>query len=293
METRWRIALFTAIAPITWGSTYLITHEVLPASAPLWGGALRGFPAGLLLLAIARRLPTGSWWWKSLVLGTINVGAFFVLVYESAQLLPSSVAAPVMALAPIVMMLFAWALMGERPYRVAMIGAVLGIIGVIAIVAAPVDHISLRGVMYSVVAMAMSSFGYVLAKRWDAAHDILGTTAWQLVAGGGTVVIAAFIVEGPPPTLDGPALAGFAYLSICATALAYIAWFTGIAKLPVGTVGLIGLLNPVTGVVLGTMFGNETLTIIQIAGIILVLFAIRLGQRVPKSVDQLVLAAER
>jgi len=81
----------TAVAPIAWGANYVVTRQLLPVDAPLWGSAFRALPAGLLLLAVARSLPRGVWWWRSAVLGTLNVGAFFLLVYVAAQLLPSSV----------------------------------------------------------------------------------------------------------------------------------------------------------------------------------------------------------
>ena len=89
METKWRWVLICAIAPVSWGATYFVTRHFLPESAPLWSAALRALPAGVLLLAIARRLPGGSWWWRSLVLGLLNFAAFFVLVYLACLLYTS------------------------------------------------------------------------------------------------------------------------------------------------------------------------------------------------------------
>ena len=86
------------------------------------------------------------------------------------------------------------------------------------------------------------------------------------------------MVEGTPPALDAPAVFGFAYLTFIATAVAYAAWFTGLRYLSAGTVGLIGLLNPVTGVLLGTALGGETFGPPQLLGTILVLSGILLGQ---------------
>jgi probable blue pigment (indigoidine) exporter len=85
-------------------------------------------------------------------------------------------------------------------------------------------------------------------------------------------------VEGPPPALDGAAVAGFGYLTVVATALAFAAWFAGLRHLSAGTVGLIGLLNPVTGVLLGTLVAAETLTVKQLVGLALVLLGVVLGQ---------------
>ncbi|MDW5326182.1 DMT family transporter [Plantactinospora sp. KLBMP9567] len=65
-----------------------------------------------------------------------------------------------------------------------------------------------------------------------------------------------------------------------ATALAFAAWFTGLRHLSAGTVGLIGLLNPVTGVLLGTVVADETLAPQQVCGLVLVFLGILLGQPV-------------
>jgi probable blue pigment (indigoidine) exporter len=271
MEGKW--VLVTAIAPVAWGSNYYVTHEFLPAGHPLYGALLRALPAGLLLLAARRRLPTGSWWWRSLVLGTLNVGAFFVLIYVSAQLLPTSVAATVMATSPVVMMLFAWLLLADPPHARHLAGAGLGLAGVALMVLAGVTAVDLRGVLASVGAMAMSSLGYVLAKKWGGGVDVLSLTAWQLVAGALVLLPVAVVVESPPH-LDGPAALGFLYVTVIATALAFAAWFAGLRHLDAGTVGLVGLLNPVTGVLLGTVVAAEVLSVRQLCGLVLVLAGI-------------------
>ncbi|MFE3585564.1 DMT family transporter [Streptomyces vinaceus] len=127
--------------------------------------------------------------------------------------------------------------------------------------------------------MAMSSFGYVLAKRWSVEVDVLASTAWQLLGGGIPLVPFAVAVEGAPPVLDAPALLGFAYVAVVATALAFAVWFAGLRRLPAATVGLLGLLNPVTGVLLGTAIAGEALTIRQICGPLLTLTGILLGRK--------------
>ena len=43
MEAKWRWMLVTALAPIAWGSTYVVTRAVLP-DVPLWGAVLLTFP---------------------------------------------------------------------------------------------------------------------------------------------------------------------------------------------------------------------------------------------------------
>lgn len=288
MEANLRLLLVTAIAPVAWGSNYYVTREFLPAGNPLYGGLLRALPAGLLLLAVCRRLPRGVWWWRSLVLGTLNVGAFFVLIYVAAQRLPASVASTVMATSPVVMLLFAWLLLANPPPARHLGGAALGIGGVALMLLAGTGAVDAVGVLASAGAMVMSSFGYVLAKRWGRAGSggdgsggdvgVLASTSWQLVAGGLVLVPFAVLGEGAPPALDAAALAGFGYVAVVATAVAFAAWFVGLRGLDAGTVGLVGLLNPVTGVLLGTVVAAETLTTRQLCGLVLVLAGVLLGR---------------
>jgi len=122
-----------------------------------------------------------------------------------------------------------------------------------------------------------ASTGAVLARRWRGEVPPLAATSWQLVAGALLVLPAALLVEGAPPALDGAALLGFAALSLVGTALAFVCWFAGLARLPAGTVGLLGLLNPVSGVLLGVLVAGERLGALQLAGLGLVLLGILIG----------------
>lgn len=278
-DGRWRWILITAIAPIAWGSTYYVTRHFLPEDDPLWGAALRALPAGLILLLIARRLPRGSWWWRSLVLGTLNVGGFFVLIYIVSQRLPSGIASTVMATSAAALMLLAWPLLRERPTRFGILGAAIGLIGVAILLFEGGLTVDGWGVLASLTAMTMSSFGFILTKRWSADVPIIDQTSWQLVAGGLVVLPFAVLLEGTPPPMDAPAIAAFGYVAVVATALAFLAWFTGLRHLPAGTVGLVGLLNPVTGVLLGTLLAGEVFGLREAIGTALVLTSVVLGQR--------------
>lgn len=279
---RLRWILVTAIAPIAWGSTYYVTRHLLPADAPLWGGALRALPAGVILLLLARRLPHGAWWWRSLVLGALNVGGFFVLVYIAGQRLPSSVASTLMSTSAACMMLFAWVILRQRPRLIAALGAAIGLAGVVLVVSPGGEAIDPWGVAASLGAMVASSIGYVLTARWGRDVPALSMSAWQLLGGSVVLVPIAVAFEGGPPQLTVSSALGFAYVTLIATAVAYVAWFAGLRRLQPGPVGMIGLLNPVTGVALGVALAGEVFGVPQAVGIALVLGGIALGSLPPR-----------
>lgn len=272
---RW--VLLTAIAPIAWGSTYYVTRQVLPADAALWGGVIRCLPAGLIVLLLVRRLPRGSWWWRSFVLGALTVGGLNVLVYVVAQRLPTSLAATLMSTSAAAMLLLSWLLLRQRPRLAAVLGALVGIAGVVVMMGLGGGPVDGWGVAASIGAMLSSSLGFVLTAKWGADVPPLTMTSWQLIAGSVIVLPFAVLFEGPPPALDAPAIAGFAYVIVVATALAYAAWFTGLRRLPGSVVGIVGLLNPVTGVVLGVFLAGEPFGPAQVAGLAMVIVGVVLG----------------
>ena len=100
-----------------------------------------------------------------------------------------------------------------------------------------------------------------------------------MLFGGVLLTIVAAVAEGAPPALDGKGVAGAAFVSLVGTALAFVVWYEGLRRLSAGTVGVIGLLNPVTGVLLGALVAGEHLTPWQVLGIALVLGGIVVGQQ--------------
>ena len=285
-DNRLAWALVTAIAPVAWGSTYFVTRQVLPPDAALWGGVIRCLPAGLLVLLLVRRVPRGSWWWRSLVLGTLTVGGLNVLVYIVAQRLPTSLASTLMSTSAAVMLLLSWLLLRQRPRLFAVLGALVGIVGVVVMLGPGAGPVDPWGVIASIGAMLSSSLGFVLTAKWGADADVppLSMTAWQLIAGSLVVLPFAVIFEGAaPPALDPPALVGFAYVILIATALAYAAWFAGLSRLPGSVVGIVGLLNPVTGVVLGVFLAGEAFGPAQAIGLVLVLGGVLMGVLRPRA----------
>ena len=273
-----RTVLVTAVAPVAWGSTYLVTEQFLPADRPLFAALVRALPAGLLLLAFRRRLPSGSWWWRAVVLGVLNIGLFFPLIFLAAYHLPGGLAATLQATSPLAVMALAAGILHERAGGIRIGAALVGLVGVALLVLrspGEVDSLGLAGAFGSVL---VSGLGFVLVKRWQAPVDMLTMVSWQLVVGGLVLLPVALLVEGAPPALDGPALGGFLWLGLVGTVVAYVCWYHGLSRMPAGAVSLVGLVNPVVGTLLGVAFAGELFGWAQALGMALVLGGVLAGQ---------------
>lgn len=268
----------TAVAPTTWGSTYLVTTELLPPDRPLLASAVRALPAGLLLLALAPARPRGVWWWRATVLGTLNIGGFFALLFVAAYRLPGGVAALVGAVQPLLVAALAPRLIGERPGRSVLCAGALGVLGVALLVLRPdaaLDPVGLVAAFGGALSMAL---GIVFTKRWAAPVPPLTLTAWQLLAGGTLLLPLALLVEGAPPTLTAENLAGYGYLTVVGTAVAYTLWFRGLRALPASRVATLGLLSPLVATTLGWLALDQDLSAAQLVGAGLVTAALLLAQ---------------
>lgn len=283
----WVLTALTATAPITWGTTYVVTSELLPTGRPLLSGAIRALPAGLIVLALTRTLPRGAWWWRAAVLGTLNIGGFFALLFVAAYRLPGGVAATLGALQPLVVAGLAFALLGERPTRWRLAWGVAGAVGVAAMVLRGTATFDPVGLLAGAAGTAVMGTGIVLTKRWGRPVGLLAFTGWQLTAGGLFLAPLALAVEGAPPALDGAASAGYLWLGLVGTLLAYASWFRGLERLPIGALSFLPLLSPAVATVIGWLVLGQALTFAQTLGFGLALTAIAAAQLPPDVVRRL------
>ena len=152
----WLDALTTAIGPVIWGSTYIVTTELLPPDRPFTAALLRTLPAGLLLVLWCRRWPAwgdGGGWRRLLVLAALNIGVFQALLFVAAYRLPGGVAAVVAyalwfrgiarlpsvavsslgLLSPVTAVLLGWALLGQAMTGVSLMGMLVVLASILAV----------------------------------------------------------------------------------------------------------------------------------------------------------------
>ncbi|WP_405768756.1 EamA family transporter [Streptomyces sp. NBC_00080] len=272
--------LLTALAPVSWGTTYAVTTELLPADRPLFTGLMRALPAGLLLLALGRVLPRGVWWGKAAILGALNIGAFFPLLFLSAYRLPGGMAAVVGSVGPLFVVGLSALLLGQRPTARTVLAGVVAAFGVSLVVLKAAGALDPLGVLAALASTASMSAGTVLTKRWGRPDGVgpLALAGWQLTAGGLLIAPLAFLVEGAPPALDGRAVGGYLYLALANTAVSYWLWFRGIGRLTATQVTFLGPLSPLTAAVVGWAALGQALTPLQLTGMALAFGATVAGQ---------------
>ena len=272
------VLLLTALAPAVWGSTYLVTTEMLPAGYPMTVAMLRALPAGLLLMLFIRQLPKGIWWGRILVLGALNFAVFWWLLFVSAYRLPGGVAATVGAVQPLIVLLLSRLVLGKVLKPPAVLSASCGVGGVALLLLTPQAKPDTLGIIAGLAGAFSMAAGTVLSRRWQPDVSPLTFTTWQLTAGGLLLLPVSLLLEPALPPLTMLNITGLVYLGLIGAALTYLLWFRGLAILGPNSVASLGFLSPLTAVLLGWFILDQQLSLLQCTGVLVVVGSVWLSQ---------------
>jgi probable blue pigment (indigoidine) exporter len=275
--TRKTDLMLTALAPAIWGSSYIVTTELLPDGYPLTVAALRALPAGLLLLVLVRQLPPVAWLGRLFILGALNFTLFWAALFVAAYQLPGGVAATLGAIQPLIVLLLAHRLLGAALSPLSLTAALTGILGVALLILGPDARLNTLGVLAALGGAGSMALGVVLTRKWQPPVPPLTFTAWQLTAGGLLLVPLALIFEPAFPAPDAKALAGLIWLGLIGAALTYYLWFRGIARLGPEAITGLGFLSPLSAVMLGWLVLGQGLSPLQSLGALIVLGSVWAG----------------
>ncbi|MEI7340110.1 EamA family transporter [Pectobacterium brasiliense] len=270
----WRDVLLTALAPAIWGSTYIVTSEILPPDRPFTAALIRVLPAGLLLLLFTRRFPAHRDWWRVLVLSALNIGVFQALLFVAAYRLPGGLAAVLGAIQPLLVMVLVWAVDHRAPRLATLWSAIIGVAGMAILLLSPQTTFEPVGIAAALLGAVCMATGVWLTRRWKLDLPVLPLTGWQLFLGGLMLAPVAWQADAPLPALTLPQWAAYSYLCLAGAVLAYGLWFRGVSRLPTVAVASLGLLSPLTAVVLGWVLLSQSMSGTAFLGLAIVLASV-------------------
>lgn len=274
MQSRLLAILSTALAPLIWGSTYLVTTEFLPQDRPFTAALIRVLPAGLLLLLWTRKMPKRDEWATVLLLGFLNIGFFQAMLFVAAYRLPGGLAAVLSSTQTLMVLVFTWLIGKTMPPKAAWAWSAAGVAGIALLVLSPSARYDAAGVAAALMGAAAMALGVYLSKHRKTSLPVLAFTGWQLLIGGVFLLPVALLAEPPLPHLTVAHIGGYLYLCLFGAVLAYVLFFNGIAKLSPAAVSSLGLLSPVSAFVLGWLFLGQGMDGKSLAGFALVLASI-------------------
>jgi len=241
------------------GACFLAIEWGLRDAPLLWYAALRALVAGGALLALAgvqhRPAPTGGRAWGLItVLGLVNVTVAFAAMFAGVAGLATGTAAVLANAQPLLILLPAWWLYGERLSGRSVAALVVGFAGLL-LVAVPGG--GGNGATLSLLAAAAVTAGTLLSRRLGGL-DVVVATAWHLLFGGAGLVALAASFEGAPVIAWTPRfIVSLAFLALVGTAATTVAWFTEARHSRLDTLTTWMFLTPVFGIAIAAVVLRE------------------------------------
>jgi drug/metabolite transporter (DMT)-like permease len=273
------------IVYVLWGGTYVAIRVMVEDVPPLLGAGARFAIAGVAMLAFlaARghrvRVAPRSLAAAGLV-GLLLPAGGNGLVTVAERDVPAGLAALLIASVPLWLVLMRSTVGGERVNRGTLAGVAVGF-GGLALLLLPGSRpaaATALGVLLVLVAALSWATGSFLSPRLSMPSDPLVSTAWQMIVGGGALLVGALAAgeAGDLHLADASAksLLAFAYLVVGGSWVAFTAYAWLLQNVPISKVATYAYVNPLVAVLLGWALLSEELSIGTLAGAALIVASV-------------------
>jgi probable blue pigment (indigoidine) exporter len=270
---------------IFWASASVAGKFGLFSAEPLVLFSVRFILAGVFLLAFAyviqrSRFPKGLEWRQLTIFGAFNTALYLGVFIIALQFITPGITTLAIALNPLFISIMSAVWMKRRVTPTEWLSISLGIIGV-ATAAYPLlmsSQATVGGLVLLAISMVAYSFGsvYYAAVKWELSRTTIN--AWQVFIGGLIITPFAFLFHEKPNHFDLQFWLSVAWLIFPVSILAVQLWLR-LLKSDAVRASLWLYLCPVFGFIYSAILLDEPFTTFTIAGTILVMTALYLGQR--------------
>ena len=300
LSHRQKVIIAFLLLYFIWGSTYLAIRFTIETLPIFMTAGLRFLLAGLILFLGMRykekSVVVTREHWKSAFI----VGGFLLLrgngsVVWAERVVPSSLAALIVATTPFWMVLLQWLWQkGQRPAAGVLMGIAVGFVGVgILILPDLINNshdVRLAGVVALLMAALSWSIGSLYSRRAPLPQSPFLATGMEMIAGGILLLTFGFlqgeVVHIHPENFSFKSLAAFVYLIIFGSLVGFTSYIWLLKNVGVTKTSTYAYVNPIVAVILGCLLAGERLTghIIFAASLIIIsVIIITMNQKISES----------
>lgn len=211
-----------------------------------------------------------------LLLSGAALGFNWIFLFESYRFTTISNATLSYYFAPVLVMILAPFLLKEKWTGKRGVAIILAFLGMILVVTTGAETMSGSynhpvGISYGLLAAALYA-SVILMNKFIKGLSNFETTIMQLLVA--TVVLLPYVVSTENLNysgLDSKTISLLMIVGVIHTGLAYLLYFSVLKKLKGQTIALLSYIDPISAVIMAAIILNESMTLTQIAGGILIL----------------------
>lgn len=282
-HTHGNIWLMVVASTFFWGSNFNAGHAVASYVTPLTAAAER-FGIALLVFWLLRLFSQAEsrLGWSDLLLmlplGVVGVFGFNYAFFTALHTTSALNAALIMALSPMVSVLFSVVMLKVRIGPAQYLGMLVAFVGVTLVITGghfSALHIA-SGDGWMLFACCVWSLYSVSARRFASHIPAIQFARWTVSIGAIALIIAALAIEQPVRDISHLNLANHAiliYMGVCGSVLAYIYWLRGVQFLGPDKSAIAFNLVPVFTLLVNIVLGTLP-NAVQLFGMLMVLIGV-------------------
>lgn len=280
---RHRYSLSLIAAAACWGVATVVSKRALDEIPPLTLLPIQlTVSVGVLAIAVrAQRLRIN--WSPEMrrlgVLGVLNPGVAYALGLLGLSFISASLAVLLWAVEPLMILILAWWLLGDRITTSMLAASVLALTGVVLVVFESGSNGQAAGIALTLTGVAACAVYTVVARKLIGSDSTLIVIMLQqtcalvfslaLLAGADLIGRSVAMRDVSAGAWVSAAMSGVLYY-----AFAYWFYLTGLRQIPAGVAGSFINLIPVFGIAAGHLFLDERLTGQQWLGAVVIVMAV-------------------
>lgn len=285
------------VTVLIWGTTWIAIKWQTGVVAPPVSIAFRFWLAALVMLALVRLMrrpllpPRKAWpllFSQGLALFCVN----FLCFYYAEQIVPSGLVAVVFSTAPLFNAINGRVFMGRSLQPSAIVGAVLGLIGILCLFAPQMvghanDHAMWLGLVITLVGTMSFSAGNLLSSRMQAMglHPTV-TNGWAMLIGAAILTAGSFAAGFSfQPESTVRYLGALVYLAIPGSVIGFTTYLTLVGRIGPERAAYCTVLFPFVALAVSTVFEGYRWSLPAVVGLLLVvtgnLIAFNVLRRLP------------
>ena len=270
---------------LIWASAFTATRVVAMAFPPLTALVIRFVISGVIGIGLARMM--GQSWhlsrreWRALIIFGICQNALYLgFAWYAMQTVEAGAAAIIASTMPLVVALMGWAGFGDRPRPLAVVGLILGFLGVALTMGVRItgglDPFGAMLCVFGVISLSLAT----LSVRGTGGKNLFMVVGLQMLVGAVALIIPALLLERGLPILVTPVVViGILYSILMPGLFATWLWIALVQRIGAVRAATYHFLSPIFGIAIAVVWLGEPSGLTDVVGASIVALGILMVQR--------------
>lgn len=270
-------AIFMGLAfAFMWSSAFTSARVIVEYAPPIASLSLRFLLSGLIGVAIALSLGqtfrlTRLQWRATIIFGICQNALYLGLNFVAMQWVEAGMASIIASTMPLMVALAGWMVFGDRLRPMAVIGLIMGFVGVALIMGGRLDGgLDWTGVALCIVGAMALTIATLSVRGASSGGNVMMIVGLQMFVGSACLAVVSGFTETLTVTWSWQLIVAFVYTTLVPGLLATWVWFTLVNSIGAVKAATFHFLNPFFGVAVAAVLLGEKIGGLDVLGVAIV-----------------------